>query len=46
MTWHIDSGLDTNGLIASVNGIDVNKGGFTQYGTFVLKYEADAEIYV
>ena len=46
MTWHIDSGLDTNGLIASVNGIDVNKSGFTQYGTFVLKYEADAEIYV
>ena len=46
MTWHIDSGLDTNGLAASVNGIDVNKSGFDQYGTFVLKYEADAEIHV
>ena len=45
MTWHIDSGLDTNGLQPSVNGIDVNKPGFDQYETFVLKYEADAEIY-
>lgn len=45
MTWHIDSDLDTNGLQPSVNGIDVNKSGFDQYETFVLKYEADAEIY-
>lgn len=45
MAWHIDSGLDTTGLQASVNGIDVNKPGLDQYETFVLKYEADAEIY-
>ncbi len=45
MTWHIDPSLDTNGLQQSVNGIDVNKPGFDQYETFVLKYEADAEIY-
>lgn len=45
MVYHLDSSLSTSGLAASTNGIDVNKPGFEEGEAFVLKYEADAEIY-
>lgn len=45
MVYHLDSSLSTSGLAASTNGIDINKPGFEEGEAFVLKYEADAEIY-
>lgn len=45
MTYHLGSGVSTAGLAATKYGIDINKSGFEEGEAFVLKYEADAEIY-